>query len=411
MEILSVILIIGLLLCIVVALGGIVLIALSKSHTTANTLGILITAIGILGGVSSFVLLSVTDFAEDHFRFPDIFTKPQASEVIDVIPDSNDPYALYPAGTYRVGKDIPAGEYCLYALNEYATVSISENDEIDYGRIAFFTTHQFVTVTDGEYLIVEDAEFTLADYITPFCAQPDGSYTEGGYRIGIDMPAGEYYITSEDIGTAHIASSGNLTYEDTVYSIGVGTFIYITVRDGDYLSLERASAIDAADAPLAAPLAAGSYGVGMYRVGIVIPEGIYYITSDEESCYYEVYQELRDYCYFNDFFENFTFVKLEAGDYFLLDRGTFRAEQDIPKIGPNGDRYDSGTYRVGVDIPAGTYRIYADKLTDAATVGITDEPRGSRTDYDEYEYFYGNITVTVENGDYLEVRGASFAAE
>ena len=103
-------------------------------------------------------------------------------------------------GTYKVGVDISAGEYCIFAMDSnfggYYSVnadsvgdSIIGNENIDYNA--------FVTVSDGQYLELNRAMAIPAEQIagSPYAIMTDG---EGEFRIGIDLPAGEYKLESTD---------------------------------------------------------------------------------------------------------------------------------------------------------------------------------------------------------------------
>ena len=94
---------------------------------------------------------------------------------------------------YRVGKDIPAGEYYVENNSEYtgyyAVTSdangnhILENDN--------FKTHTFITLEDGQYIELTRGKMTSAKN-TPIFQFDNGVITEGMYPVGKDIPGGNY---------------------------------------------------------------------------------------------------------------------------------------------------------------------------------------------------------------------------
>lgn len=145
----------------------------------------------------------------------------------------------YKPGTYKIGVDMPAG---LYALIGSGYVEVSSDSSgssiIDNDN---FENVAYVSVQDGEYLklsrcsAVPEAEFT---------PKTSDTYSSGMYRVGIDIPSGEYKLT---------ADGGNGYFERNTSAIGAGSDIidndnfdgstYITINDGEFLTLNRCSIV------------------------------------------------------------------------------------------------------------------------------------------------------------------------
>ena len=146
------------------------------------------------------------------------------------------------AGMYKVGEEIPAGEYyiettkssCYYARTSDSTgalESIIENDNI--------STFTFVTLKDGEYFEITNAKFTPSSNIEPITSRG-----EGMYRVGIDLPAGEYKVKSSDTGYyAVLSSTDGSGFGNIVTNDNFDGEKYITVADGQYLKITRAEII------------------------------------------------------------------------------------------------------------------------------------------------------------------------
>lgn len=147
------------------------------------------------------------------------------------------------AGTYLVGKDIPAGEYALLCDNDHVGsffVSSDLNDDSAIYTTAFFG-NSFVTVENGQYLTIEDVTAIPAEN-----AEIDIS-SQGTFRVGVDIPAGEYelekLIESEyfsekaffKVYADDIATSMKIILSDDFEEGNA----YVTVNDGEYLKLDR----------------------------------------------------------------------------------------------------------------------------------------------------------------------------
>lgn len=146
--------------------------------------------------------------------------------------------AMIYEGTYKVGTDIPAGEYVMFAtaggyfsLSSDSTGSFSSiicNDNFDYNTI--------ITVSDGQYLEIKRA-----------CAVPidQEGYTlettgEGMFKVGKHIPAGEYKIIADGDGYIEVSSNSTHDFNSIVSNDNFTGEKYITVTDGQYLKLSRA---------------------------------------------------------------------------------------------------------------------------------------------------------------------------
>ena len=145
----------------------------------------------------------------------------------------------YKAGTYKVGSDISAGEYKLTATSsgyycvypDSSKSSILENDN--------FTVVDYITVEDGQYLVVKDATFVAIADATPTSTLK----SSGVYKVGYDCAAGEYKITQVGSTLAYYCVYDNSTVDrDIVDNDNFENSDYVTVEDGEYLVINRATA-------------------------------------------------------------------------------------------------------------------------------------------------------------------------
>lgn len=140
-------------------------------------------------------------------------------------------------GMYKVGTDIPAGEYVLIATTSgYFEIDSDSTGTLD-SIIANdnFNTNTIVTISDGQY-------FTLTRCVAYNINEAPALDTtkEGMFKVGKDLPAGEYKIHSDESGYVEVSSNSSHVLDSIVSNDNFTGDSYITVSDGQYLTLTRA---------------------------------------------------------------------------------------------------------------------------------------------------------------------------
>lgn len=180
------------------------------------------------------------DVMFDLLEYPDPVESAASAEPKNEIGTKDNPYL---EGAYKVGTDIPAGEYLFVVTDSsggYVCVSADSNqDDIIENEIVELCW--FATVEDGQYLEVDDCAFLHAELGT-LNTNADGSFSTGMYRVGIDIPAGEYKLTTEDSGYWCIYNSTDLPLDIVRNKIFDGSS-YVTVKDGQYLQISDCTAV------------------------------------------------------------------------------------------------------------------------------------------------------------------------
>ena len=148
------------------------------------------------------------------------------------------------AGTYKVGTDISAGEYLVFSTGhayiESAKDSSGNLDSIIFNDNLMNNAHAYVTLNEGEYFKmtggemypVEDAESVIPE---------DGLYQDGMYKVGTDIPAGEYkVILTSDLGMGYLEVSADSSHQlgSIITNDNVQADTYITVKANQYLKLQ-----------------------------------------------------------------------------------------------------------------------------------------------------------------------------
>lgn len=172
----------------------------------------------------------------------EIMTKPAEQRETESEPS----VTTYGAGMYKVGDDIPAGEYLIEAntstLPAYIEVSSDSSGTIDsiitndnfYNRIC-------ITVSDGQYLQFSDGIATPATEAKPYQAS-NRLYPAGMYLVGKDIEAGEYKISVEDgsitgFGYYEVSSNSLGILDSIITNNNIQNDTYQTLADGQYITL------------------------------------------------------------------------------------------------------------------------------------------------------------------------------
>lgn len=141
------------------------------------------------------------------------------------------------AGSYRVGNDIPAGEYKIYS-NGFTYMEVAKDSSGTLDSIVTndnVTTFRYITVQDGQYLSFNDGYALAIADVKPHDSA-DG-YGDGQYLVGFDIPAGEYNVLSDGFCYVEVASSSTGDLYSIVTNDNFDTNKFITVADGQYLTI------------------------------------------------------------------------------------------------------------------------------------------------------------------------------
>lgn len=156
------------------------------------------------------------------------------------------------------------------------------------------------------------------------------------------------------------------------------------------------------------------YQPGIYQVGVDIPEGEYVLLALPGSTYtdYEIRTDTNFMYYDDGFIDGSDFlynsiVLLRNGQYLSLDGCTASPISEVPRL----DSSQAEMYKVGYHIPAGTYHLYALDYYYGGYAVLTS-PTTTNTDYVvDINLVYGDVSVTVESGQYLYLYGCILAEE
>lgn len=160
-------------------------------------------------------------------------------------------------GIYTVGPNgqIPAGLYYLEGSNEKLShFYVFDGDDGRYkldDSVQYFGNY-YTDLDEGDLIVFVPGEDVSMHPASSTSTNPTAPYTNGCYRVGIDIPAGSYTITAATVGEGETDEDSaafvmkNLDFDDdsivdTKYVIPGGEQT-VTVSNGQYLELFAATA-------------------------------------------------------------------------------------------------------------------------------------------------------------------------
>lgn len=151
----------------------------------------------------------------------------------------------------------------------------------------------------------------------------------GTYKIGEDIPAGEYYfVVTKDADNGGIVEvSANGSFDDITQiscSEFIGASLYLTVFDNQYLHFIDCTAVQSKKTEIGRD--AKLYEEGMYKVGQDIRPGKYDIyPMNGKNTYFGIYVIYKDSLHNEEsivdmeYFDEASYVEIEEGQYLIIE--------------------------------------------------------------------------------------------
>lgn len=148
----------------------------------------------------------------------------------------------YKAGMYKIGTDMPPGEYTLIASG-MAYFQISSDSTGSFASIVAndnFEGRSIVTVSAGQYLtLTRCTAYAVSD--APAVKLTNGILPQGMYRVGVDLAPGEYKASATSMGYIEVSKDSKHSISSIITNDNFEGDKYITVKEGQYLKLTRAT--------------------------------------------------------------------------------------------------------------------------------------------------------------------------
>ncbi len=168
----------------------------------------------------------ITDAALDNPVDEDM-TNPEPSVTFSV-----ESPLFYEPGFYRIGRDIPEGEYFIWTGDMLQPDTVEIDGETCLSNELYCMT---IEVEDGQTLS-SDYRFTAAENVNPV-KSTNGTLISGKYKIGKDIAPGTYYLLPETDWTGRYYSVWDGEIDNKTEIIAP---IEVTVPDQGYIVLYHA---------------------------------------------------------------------------------------------------------------------------------------------------------------------------
>ena len=149
----------------------------------------------------------------------------------------------YKSGQYKVGVDLPAGEYVAIAKGDAYIEVASDSSGAMTSIVAndIFANRSIITVSNGQYLKIQNCELYAFNDAPKTQTTKDGFLLSGMYKVGVDLPAGEYKVISEG-GDSYIETSRSSRHslQDIISNDLFQGNKYVSVSNGQYVKFFRA---------------------------------------------------------------------------------------------------------------------------------------------------------------------------
>ena len=260
-------------------------------------------------------------------------------------------WVWYEEGEYEAGIDISAGEYYIKENGDgtcWASI-LTDGDEISL----FCKDFSLFYLKEGDILQLERGKITQARNVPSISKRG-----EGVYRVGFDLPAGNYQITptEENVYFAVYPNVESLKRQVAFNSYSpVAQDVYVS--EGQYLEVSGGEIKEASNFEEDGQ-GMDWYISGMYQVGKDIQPGEYYyenVSQEDSDLRFSSYIILKEPALRQEVMisgnnlDPFGFLTVKEGDYLLIQHGKIAPASQIGPIETVGD----GMYRVGTDLPAG----------------------------------------------------------
>ena len=211
-----------------------------KRHTcAARTLAALLAALVLLAAAPFATAAPALDL--NVLSLEELYGLRQQIDAQIAALESATGAVLYESGGYRVGTDIPAGDYALYensdAVFASAVVRAGDSEEPELVTYHLINGQAVIRLVPDTWLTLSEA---TAVPISQAEAVSDGFAGEGGYLVGVTLPAGTYTavplekapLSSYSVYSGILGSSAQLLKFEVLHEATP-----ITLAEGEYIEL------------------------------------------------------------------------------------------------------------------------------------------------------------------------------
>lgn len=189
----------------------------------------------------------------------------------------------------------------------------------DFNKII---SNAYISSEDGiSYEVTTEAIEETAPTTVEVTEPPIQYYGSGTYKVGEDIPAGEYIVLSNTGDGGYYSVNADPNGDDILFNDSFDYNGIITISDGEYLELSRSCIYNLDEWLTQNSIPLDKSGI-MLKVGVMLPPGEYKLLADNnDGGYYCIYSDSRQSDIIaNDNFEGQSYVNVSDGQYLVLNR-------------------------------------------------------------------------------------------
>ncbi len=152
------------------------------------------------------------------------------------------PVKSWASGMYKVGTDIPEGEYVIIT-SKYTYFEITKDSSGEFSSLIAndnFNNQTIVTLKNGQYFSFNGGRM-YAFIDAPVVKPVDGLLPDGMYKCGVHFKPGEYKVIPSGHGYYEIDKNSSHLFGAIISNKNFENDRYITIKSGQYIKLTRAS--------------------------------------------------------------------------------------------------------------------------------------------------------------------------
>ena len=320
------------------------------------------------------------------------------------VPTNTEKEPGWKAGTYKIGVDLPEGEYILVSSDQgYFDVSSDSSGKL--GSIItndVFISNSIISVFKGQYFTFKNCRaYRISEY------ELKNKNSSGMFKVGLHIEPGEYKVKSTgDMAYIEVSSDSRHVLSSIITNDVFESEKYITVKDGQYIKIQNATfskVTGVITTPKPEEPGTEKWEASMYKVGEEIPEGEYVLLAKDSGGYFEIAKDslgLINSIIANGIFSYNSIVTIKKGQYFKLQGAIAYKISDMKNIDTSGE----GMFKIGFHLPAGEYKI---KTIDGfGYISVSKDSSHNISSLISNDIFENVKYITVKNGQYLIIQGA-----
>lgn len=308
------------------------------------------------------------------------------------------------AGTYKIGVDLPEGEYILVS-SEKGYFEVSSDSSGKLGSIItndIFIANSIISVYKGQYFTFKNCRaYRISEY------ELKNTNSSGMFKVGLHIEPGEYKVKSTgDQAYVEVSSDSKHILSSIITNDVFESEKYITVNEGQYIKIQNAtfSKVTGVITP-PKPVEPGieKWNASMYKVGEEIPEGEYVLIATDSGGYFEIAKDSLgtiNSIIANGVFSYNSIVTIKNSQYFKLQGATAYKISDMKILDTSGE----GMFKIGIHLPAGEYKIRT--VDGFGYISVSKDSTHNISSLISNDIFEDVKYITVKNGQYLIIQGA-----